>query len=362
MAFIGGNLSTAFLLTHSLVLAVLGLIYLGAFVESRGVSDDRSYYAALAAGAAGAIVFLVALGRTVLPPLLYAQGILKPPEPAPYLIPAGMLLMGIGLVYFAGAALLISERPLLVMTRRELHAFFLSPIAYLTLFGFAVMAGLAFLFFVQNLLRAPLEEPVVRDYIWDFWSIISLLFIVPALTMRLFSEEKRSGSLEMLLTAPVDETAVVLSKFLAALVFFLFLWLPWALLLVTLRVESGQAFDYRPLLSFAIALVCTGSLFLSMGLFFSGLTSNQIVSAVLTFAGMLVLTALIILPSILVPSGALETRESTWQTVLMHVAYPHLWNLTLQGRLELKLLVFPVTATIFFLFLSVKVLEARRWI
>ena len=75
--------------------------------------------------------------------------------------------------------------------------------------------------------------------------MISVLMFVPVLTMRLFSEEHRTGTLEMMLTAPVEETVVVLSKFLAALILFLIVWLPWGLYLVSLRCVGGSAFDYR---------------------------------------------------------------------------------------------------------------------
>src|SRR5262249_32277174 len=132
--------------------------------------------------------------------------------------------------------------------------------------------------------RLALVEPIIPLFTWGFFPIIAVIFIVPVLTMRLLSEEKRSGTMEALLTAPVDEFAIVISKFVAALVPFLTLCLPWGLLLVGLRVTGGKAFDYQPMLSFFIALLVSGAGFISMGLFFSSLTRNQIASAVLTFA------------------------------------------------------------------------------
>src|SRR5437879_3140322 len=135
--------------------------------------------------------------------------------------------------------------------------------------------------------RQVFAEPIIRFYFIAWWPVITTIFIVPVLTMRLLSEEQRTGTLEVLFTAPVGETVVVLSKFLASWIFFMLTWVPWGLFLVALRVEGGQPFEYRPLLSFYIAMACSGAAFLAMGLFFSSLTRNQIVSAILTFVGML---------------------------------------------------------------------------
>ena len=80
------------------------------------------------------------------------------------------------------------------------------------------------------------------------------MFFVPALTMRLLSEEKRSGTLEVLMTAPVNEISVVLGKFFAAWIFYMLLWLPVWLFLISLRYFGGEEFDYRPVLSFTVAM------------------------------------------------------------------------------------------------------------
>jgi ABC-type transport system involved in multi-copper enzyme maturation permease subunit len=181
-----------------------------------------------------------------------------------------------------------------------------------------------------------------------------VIFVVPVLTMRLLSEERRTGTLEVLLTAPLDETTVVLSKFFAALIFFLVLCLPWGLFLVGLRVQGGEPFDYRPLLSFFIALAATGAGFLSMGLFFSSLTRNQIAAAVLTFVGMVALTLVYFLQTDL-------PLSSTAKVFLNYTSYLELWRDSLGGTLSPRYLIFHISAAIFWLFLTVKVLEARKW-
>src|SRR5208337_4656241 len=93
--------------------------------------------------------------------------------------------------------------------------------------------------------------------------------------------------MEVLLTAPVNEISVVLGKFFASWIFYMILWIPWWLFLVSLRYVGHEEFDYRPLLSFNVALAFTGAGFMAMGLFFSSLTSNQIVAAVFTVVGMM---------------------------------------------------------------------------
>jgi len=190
--------------------------------------------------------------------------------------------------------------------------------------------------------------------------VICATFVVPILTMRLLSEEKRTGTLEVLLTAPVSETTVVLSKFFASLVFFLIAWAPWALCLVALRVMGGEEFDTRPVLSFFVALAFTGAGFLSMGLFFSSLTRNQIAAAVLTFMGMLGWLGVFLInravPEVL-PNGAVNP----WKAVLTHFSYVDLWFSAALGTLAPRYLFFHLSLTIFWLFLTVKVIEARKW-
>src|SRR5262249_35164863 len=174
------------------------------------------------------------------------------------------------------------------------------------------------------------------------------------LTMGLLSEEKRSGSLELLLTAPVDETPLVVSKFLSVLVFFLVVWLPYGLFLVALRAQGGEPFDYRPLLSFFIALAATGAPLLSMGLFFASLTRHQILAFVMTALCALLWTWLFFMKRDMGP-------DSAWRVLITHVSYIDLWIEAVQGSLSLRYLIFHATAAVFWLFLTVKVLESRKW-
>src|SRR5262249_48054159 len=151
--------------------------------------------------------------------------------------------------------------------------------------------------------------------------------------------------------SPVNEPAVVVSKLLGALAFYLLIWLPWGLYLVALRVEGGQPFDYRPPIGFFVVLAVTGVNFLSMGLFFSSLTRNQIIAAVLTFAGMLALLLAFFLKDFFDPGSAAEV-------VFTHVGFIDLWIKSLQGNVAPRDLLLHLSFGVFWLFLTVKVLES----
>src|SRR5205823_13840693 len=162
-----------------------------------------------------------------------------------YLVPDGLVLTGLGLLYGLLSVGVCSERQVVVLTRRELSAYFYSPIAYLVLFGMSVICWLNYWLFVSDLTQAgqAVPEPILRNYIVSLLPVFALAFVVPAITMRMLSEEQRTGTMEVMLTAPINESTVVVSKFLGGLLFFLITCLPLVVYLVPLRVEGGQPFD-----------------------------------------------------------------------------------------------------------------------
>jgi ABC-type transport system involved in multi-copper enzyme maturation permease subunit len=360
-----GAIYADFLIFRGAILCLIGLLYLAVYVAQEEIAKEWGYRAALAMGAAGMLTFLIALGRSISPPLATYFNWTDTP-PASYFIPWGLVLMGIGLAYFLFGVGACSDNSLVVLTRRELAAFFQTPIAYIVLFGYAFIAWGLYIWFIFQVLvgfdarenayiAQPVPEPIVLNYFLGWFQIICLLFVVPVLTMRLLSEERRTGTLEMLLSAPLNEMQVVLSKFLAAWCFFVLTWMPLGLYLVGLYAEGGKPFDYRPVLGFYIALSVSGAGFISMGVFFSSLTRNQIASAILTFAGIVVLTLVFFV-------GRLVRVEEGVRTLLSYLSYVQLWILVCEGKLAARDLVFHISAAIFWLFLTVKVLEARKWL
>ncbi len=421
MGLFGGSLSVPFFTPVGLVLALVGLVYLVAFVGLRGSSDDFAYRTGLVVGAVGLIVFFTALWRSspsfgplesliiialaveIGTRLAVSWGHFKEDSRvfglelsllrtvtwlafmvlfviglwivfgsgwvvkgndrvwAEYLIPHGVLMMWLGLIYFVSAYFICSDQLWVVMTRRELASFFYSPIAYFALFVSSILAAVSFFLFSLALLSSEqfggMTEPIVKNlFVSNLPAIIVTICVVPALTMRLLSEEKRSGTLEVLLTSPIDDFAVVFSKFTAALLTFLLIWAPFAIYLLSLRIAAGKDFDYRPLLSFLVTLIVTGANFVGMGLFFSSLSRSQIVGFLLAFVGMLVLTFLVVFEYY-----SRSSNNTAWEAVLHHISYYDAWNSAIDGKLQPKLLIFPATMTVMWLFLTTKVLEVRKW-
>src|SRR5262249_21935790 len=139
-----------FLTPYGLILALVGMAYLWAFVGIAGTSSELGYRAAWVLGALGALAFLVALGRSVLPPLFHSWGWITA-RPEPFLVPSGLLLMTVGALFVGLSVGMCSDNRLVVLTRRELAAYFYSPMAYLILFGFSLVGWFLFLLFVSLL-------------------------------------------------------------------------------------------------------------------------------------------------------------------------------------------------------------------
>jgi ABC-2 type transport system permease protein len=335
----GGLFAPSFALTYGVVLSLLGLGYLCALIGALGGADRDGYRPAVLVGGLGAMVFLGALGAAC-----FVRG---------YFVPTGLILMALGMLYLLIALFLTSDWQLLVMSRRELASYFYSPVAYLVLLMSALIAWIAYFFFwAQNEGRAVVPEPVVAELLRNWLTIFPVLFLIPALTMRLISEERRTGTYEVLVCAPVSETPIVISKVIAAWVFYMLTWAVWAAVLIALRLDSGNPYDYRPLLSFYLAVAASGLAFVSMGVFFSTLTRNQIIAAVLTFFGMVVLLAFAVIGDLTSPQ---------WKPLFAHLTYLWLWFDALEGRLHLRDVLIQVSLAVFWCFLAIKVLEARRW-
>ncbi|HKI31952.1 MAG TPA: ABC transporter permease [Gemmataceae bacterium] len=365
LGFVLGNIyPKTFLLPYGCLLILLGLFFLWAAVALRGGGgDDLGYLVGLGTGGLGLVAFLVALGRSLVPWLLFKFKLMESGYDE-FLLPAGLLLMVGGLLYVAVGAGVCSDRQFVVLTRRELGAIFFSPLAYLVLVGYTLLGWYIYATFITALwqmdpttglgIPRSVMEPIVARYLLNWLPIMCVIMLVPVITMRLFSEEHRTGTLEMTFTTPVEEWVVVLSKFCAALAFFLIVWLPWGLYLIDLRAEGGSEFDYRPLLGFGVALLFNGAGFVSMGLFFSSLTRNQLIAAVFTFVGMFFLLAVFWVKDLYFVPDAL-------QTALEHLSFVDMWFNAIQGKLATRDIIVYASAAVFWLFLTVKVLESRKW-
>ncbi len=246
------------------------------------------------------------------------------------------------------------------LLRRELASYFLGPMAFLILLAFQAIAWLNFWDLVDSLARNARAFSGLRDpmnaYIagsTPFW--IGLMAAVPALTMRLLAEERRSGTIEPLMTAPITEGEVVVSKWLAGVAMYLVLLIPFALYLPFLYYQANYRFDLGPVLALGLGLTTLGMMFVAIGLFFSALTRNQIVAAIWTFA---VLFLLILMTSII--SAYAIARRASWAEAMQFVSVLDQVRAFGSGQLDLRFLALHLSVGVLMLYLTVKVLEYRR--
>jgi len=175
------------------------------------------------------------------------------------------------------------------------------------------------------------------------------------LTMRLFAEEKRSGTIEMLMTAPVSDTAVVLAKYFGALSFYVVIWAPTVLYVVILRGFSPMSTppDLGPIAASYLGALLIGAFYLAVGLVCSALTRNQIVAAIICFAA---LCALFFVGFIAFISRVDTVRDvATYFCSLAHMRD------FVRGSVDSRPVVFYLSGTALMLFLAVKLVESRKW-
>ena len=243
---------------------------------------------------------------------------------------------------------------------RELSAYFLGPTAYLVLLAFQVIAFLNFWELVDALSQPQFELSSLRDpmnaYIagsTPFW--IAILVAVPALTMRLLAEEKRSGTIETLLTAPITEGEIVLAKWLAGFVMYVFLLLPFALYLPFLYHQARFYFDLGPVVGLGVGLSTMGMMFVAIGVFFSALTKNQVVAAIWTFVVLFLLVVMTFLAYIFAAQ-----QRSGWTDAVRFVAIlPQVQNFGL-GRVDLRTVALHLSVCVFMLYATTMIFAARR--
>lgn len=234
------------------------------------------------------------------------------------------------------------------LARRELGAYFLSPIAYAVMAIFLFSAGLAF--GLGNF--SPGAESSLRP-LFDFWIVLILVFVLPMLTMRLVSDELRMGTIETLMTAPITELQIVLGKFAGAFLFYLILIA--ALLLYPVLLSFFGALDLSLLLCHYVGLLLLGGLYISGGLFFSACSRHQVVAVLLSFS----LLALLTFASHAL--AQLDALEGWPRVVLQQLSIRTHFHDFVRGTLDVNHVVFFVTMTAFFLFVTTKRLEMRRW-
>lgn len=166
---------------------------------------------------------------------------------------------------------------------RELRAFWVTPLAWVLTFAFLVLQGTSFVLVISHynqFVNMSLAEGPVQGYFASLFVPVTLLLVCPALSMRAFAEERRSGTLEVLMTAPVTATGVVLAKFLAAWFTYSGMWLPTLLYVVILR-DTGVV-DWGVVAASYLGVALIGAAYLAIGTLMSALTQSQLVAMMLT--------------------------------------------------------------------------------
>ncbi len=248
----------------------------------------------------------------------------------------------------------------LTIAQKELKSYFASPIAYIVIGFFALVFGWFYYVSVSFFLQASLQMGMpgagqinintmaIRPLLQNV--AVVALFMLPLITMRTYAEEKRSGTIELLLTSPLTDTQIVLGKFLGAVSLY-------GLMLLVTWIHVGILFIYgnpewKPIVTGYLGLLLMGSSFLSIGLLISSLTRNQIVAGMVTFAVLLILWTL---------NWMSESAGPTMQKVLSALSITERFDDFSKGVVSVSHLVYYVSFISFGLFLTAKSVDSERW-
>jgi ABC-2 type transport system permease protein len=253
-------------------------------------------------------------------------------------------------------------RNIVAIADRELRSYFASPIAYAVIGFFALVFGWMFYTFLRFFVMQSMQmsqmgmgasqvnvnQAMIRPLILQI-SVVTL-FVLPMITMRTYSEEKRSGTIELLLTSPVSDLEIILGKFLGALALYALMLLV-TVPTITLLFWYGDP-DWKPVVTSYLGLLLIGGSFISYGLFISSLTRNQIVAGVLTFCSLLMLLLVSWMQDFVGPVG---------QSVISALAvFEHFEDFS-KGVIDTKHLVYYASVITFGLFLTAKSVDSERW-
>jgi ABC-2 type transport system permease protein len=240
--------------------------------------------------------------------------------------------------------------------KRELFSFFVTPLAWVLITAFVFVQGMHFFLLIDHFVsmdEVSSDQTPLQAFFGDTVLLYLVLFLLlPPITMRLFSEERRSGTIESLMTAPVTATGVVLAKYFAALTMYVAMWLPT--LLYMLILQRTGAVDWHVAGASYLGVFLVGAGYLAIGLFMSAITKSQFLA--------LIGTALVILVLFILGIGEFITREGT--TMHEVCAYISVWaqmSEFSQGIVDSRRLVFDATLVAVPLFITTRAVEAWRW-
>jgi len=246
--------------------------------------------------------------------------------------------------------------------RKEMGHYFVSPIAYIFIGLFLFLSAYFFNYFLSAMIQQsfmmqmqgmPPEVDVPGQVMRAFFGLLStlVLFFTPILTMGVYAEERKRGTMELLMTSPVTETQIVLGKFFASLTLWVLMLLPTASYLVFMCLRSDPTPPWRMLLAGYAGVLLLGGSLLALGTFISSLTENQLIAAVLTFAAFLFVWVLDL--------GSNAT--SGLGSVVQYLSVIRHYDDFTRGVIDTSALIYYFSFIALFIFLTVRSVDSMRW-
>ena len=250
---------------------------------------------------------------------------------------------------------------ILAIAHKELRSYFASPIAYIVIGFFALVFGVMFAsvlgWFLTQSMQAGMgmgpqtlnvNQQLIRPLLLNM--TVVFLLLLPLITMRTYSAEKRSGTIELLLTSPVTDFQIIMGKFLGALALY-------AVMLAVTMIHFGLLFwfgnpELKPLLTAYLGMLLFGACFISVGLFISSLTKNEIIAAAATFAVFLLLWVVSWIGQALGPGA---------EGILNYMSMTEHLDDFIKGVIDTKHVVYYLSIIIFGLFLTSRSVDTERW-
>jgi ABC-2 type transport system permease protein len=249
---------------------------------------------------------------------------------------------------------------ILAIAQKELKSYFASPIAYVIIGFFALVFGWFYIVSINIFLQMAMQMGIpgqgqinvntmaVRPLLQNV-SVVAL-FVLPLITMRTYAEEKRTGTIELLLTSPLTDFQIIMGKFLGAVALY-------ALMLAVTLPHMAVLFVYgnpewKPIMTGYLGLLLMGASFISMGLWISSLTKNQIVAGMVTFAVFLLLWTI---------NWAIDSAGPTMQKILTALSITDHFDDFSKGVIAVRHLVYYISFITFGLFLTAKSVDSERW-
>lgn len=246
-------------------------------------------------------------------------------------------------------------RGFLAVWKRELFSLFVTPMAWILIVVFLLVQGWHFVVILDHFARSPElsvdQGPVQAFFGESILFYLPLILLCPGMTMRLFAEERSSGTAETLLTAPVSTPAIVLGKYLAALATYAIMWAPTLLYVVVLR-KAGDI-DWHVVATSYLGVLLLGAGWLAVGTLMSAMTSSQLVA--------IVLSGLVILSLFLVGVGTSLFDPGPARDVCAHLSVWEQLQEMAKGIVDSRRLVWDATLVALPLFVTVRVVDAWRW-